>query len=1088
MRILLILTLLLITLGQAQSQVLTDGEWIKVAVTKTGVYKIDKAFLDKYAPNFSKTNPNRLQIYGGHATALPQANAAERTKGLVEIPVFLEDQNGQWDNGDFVAFYAQDPHKVFYQDGRFSHELNPYSDHNYYFITVGSAPSKKIEDYHASSTQSPQSSLPYYHYEEIEQTNLLNSGRSWFGPFFNSSYSISLPNKDFDSDFILEYEVLPMGRATQFLTSSSGNILLKQDTLRGSLHNASDNLARYNRVANVYAFQIRNPQTLPTIQLKLSSESIGNVGVYLNYWSVSYNRTLRYYSGEQTIFRPSPDQASSSFRLGDYSSNARVWQVGNVENTKNLKVNTNGILSSSGGTSEIVVFDITHLPNPTFKEKVKNQFLDRVPQVLVVFPEKFRKGAEELIQYKNQNEDLDIYGYSTSEIYNAHSSGKLDPTAIRDFCRDLYTKLQGKLQYLILLGDATFDYKNNAKAAYVDTDLMVPSYQSRESLEPIYSYASDDYFSFLDEHEGEWPEGYSVNNRWFSNREDNHDMDIAVGRIPARSVSELNNYIKKYISYQESIKTADWTNRMAFVADNRDYNMHQRDAEAIEKIALQSYPGLKTEKLYLDDFPMLETNGNYTSPEANKKLHSLVNDGTYLITYIGHGAEDGLTNEKLLTLNDILSFSNPNRLPIWFTATCQFGKFDHPGVQSGAELALLRPDGGAIALLTTTRAVYSSTNQLVNHAFFKNLKNATTLGELFRITKNQSIQGEINRNFSFLGDPTLVLPNWANDIRAEFSYDTLFALDKTLITGEVPAIENGTVLISVVDKPSTKKTLGGFSDSPPFEYVLNSEQIFLGKYEVRNHRFSGDFTLPLQQVKNTGLGRVIFMANSADGSYQEYGYKSPVLVSSEVKNALQDTSPPKLAARLEDIHLVWDISDENGINLSTFDSTSTLTLLLNGKKVENVFNYYSSVNGGTAGRIDLPVGSLSNGLHSATLIVSDIYNNVSRKTFEFNIERSTLKIISSAVFPNPVSDFLNFKVKHSRPGDDLSVKFQLFDTVGRVIKEESFRCNDCSEEVSFGIDFTNFTSSFPKLFYNLVLRSSSEKQDQRLSGSLFFWK
>src|SRR5690606_2319574 len=109
------------------------------------------------------------------------------------------------------------------------------------------------------------------------------------------------------------------------------------------------------------------------------------------------------------------------------------------------------------------------------------------------------------------------------------------------------------------------------------------------------------------------------------------------------------------------------------------------------------------------------------APQATQRLHELVDAGSYLITYIGHGAEDGLTNEKLLTLNDILTFRNAGRLPIWFTATCQFGKFDNPAVISGAELMLLRSQTGAIALLTTTRPVYSSTNQAVNQAFFKNI-------------------------------------------------------------------------------------------------------------------------------------------------------------------------------------------------------------------------------------------------------------------------------------------------------------------------------------------------------------------------------
>jgi hypothetical protein len=1088
MKKLLMLILFFQTLAQAQSSVLSKGEWIKVSVSKSGVYKIDKAFLEKNAPDFAKTDPNLLKIFTGNPTALPQANNAERIKDLIEIPVHVQDQNAQWDKEDYLAFFAHDPHKIFYKDGQFKHEINPYSDQNFYFITVGDSPSRKLDELSPQNTQAAANSLPFYHYEELEQTNLLNSGRSWFGPYFNSNYSFSPVVADFESDFRLNYEVLPMGRAAQFITTLSGTTEIRRDTLLGSLYNSSDNTARYNRIANAYPVQITAAQPTSTIQLRLSSASIGNVGVYMDYWSVNYKRTLRFNTATQTIYRTPSDQTEGSFRLNNNLENALVWQAKGPFDIKVLTVNSDNHFSVESGSSEVVVFDRNTIPNPVFKEKVSNTSVDGVPEVLVIFPEKFRKEAERLIQLKKENEDFDIQGYSTAEVYNLYSSGKVDPTAIRDFCRDLHTRLPGKLQFLLLLGDASFDFKNNNKATYIDTDLLIPSYQSRESLEPIYSYASDDYFGFLDDNEGEWPEGYSLNNRWVSNRDDNHLMDISVGRIPARSLLELNNYVNKYISYKENSVSSQWQNRFAFVADNRDYNIHKRDSEVIEDMALKSYPGLMTEKLYLDDFPMVNQNGSYTSPEANKKLHNLVNDGTYLITYIGHGAEDGLTNEKLLTLSDILTFSNPDKLPIWFTATCQFGKFDNPGVQSGAELSLLRPNGGAIALLTTTRPVYSSTNQLVNQAFFGNLKTAKTLGELFRITKNQSVQGEINRNFSLLGDPTLTLPNWSDDIALELSSDTLFALGKTTFSGTAASVENGNLLVSVIDKPSSKKTLGSFSDSPVFEYKLNSEQIFLGKFQIKNHRFGGEITLPVQQTQEIGKGRIILTAVTSDSSHLEFGYNSPVIISSQILKPTIDKTPPRLQARLDGLNLIWEISDESGINLSGIDTNRRLTLVVNGENIENMLSYYTSVSGGTSGRIIYPVGALSNTTHSATLIASDIYNNTARQTFDFNIERPTLQIKKSAVFPNPVTDYLNIKISHNRPGDDLNLKFVLYDVIGRVLWEETSECKKCAENVSFNADFANLSLSFPKVFYKVTVKSNSEKQDQQISGSLFFWK
>jgi hypothetical protein len=91
------------------------------------------------------------------------------------------------------------------------------------------------------------------------------------------------------------------------------------------------------------------------------------------------------------------------------------------------------------------------------------------------------------------------------------------------------------------------------------------------------------------------------------------------------------------------------------------------------------------------------------------------------------GGESGWAEEQVVTLQDILGWTN-QRLPIFVTATCQFGRYDDPALTSGAELALLNPQGGSIALLTTARPVYASTNYLLNNAFYDALAQNTADG------------------------------------------------------------------------------------------------------------------------------------------------------------------------------------------------------------------------------------------------------------------------------------------------------------------------------------------------------------------------
>ena len=90
---------------------------------------------------------------------------------------------------------------------------------------------------------------------------------------------------------------------------------------------------------------------------------------------------------------------------------------------------------------------------------------------------------------------------TTDEIYNEFSSGRQDVTAIRDFIKFLYDQgvEDNRLQNVLLFGKGSFDYKDRIER---NTN-FVPIYSSRNSLHPINSYSSDDYYGFLDDDEGE---------------------------------------------------------------------------------------------------------------------------------------------------------------------------------------------------------------------------------------------------------------------------------------------------------------------------------------------------------------------------------------------------------------------------------------------------------------------------------------------------------------------------------------------------------------------------------------------------------
>src|SRR5690606_30437644 len=145
----------------------------------------------------------------------------------------------------------------------------------------------------------------------------------------------------------------------------------------------------------------------------------------------------------------------------------------------------------------------------------------------------------------------------------------------------------------------------------------------------------------------------------------------------------------------------------------------------------------------------------------------ILEEGTLVWNYSGHGGVEGLTDEKVITVEEIERLENYDRLTVFVTATCSFGRYDMIDAQSGAEHLLLNPNGGAVALFTTLRLVFP-TSGTTTYNLGLNLRLTEDLlsrdadgrprrfGDALRLTKNADVgaQGN-NHKFGLLGDPAM---------------------------------------------------------------------------------------------------------------------------------------------------------------------------------------------------------------------------------------------------------------------------------------------------------------------------------------------
>ena len=483
------------------------------------------------------------------------------------------------------------------------------------------------------------------------------------------------------------------------------------------------------------------------------------------------------------------------------------------------------------------------IQQPVFTEKIVYQDVlnQKAPDLLIITTEALRNQAQRLAQFRQEHDGLTTQVTLLPDIYRAFSAGRQDITAIRNYIRHLYNQGDA-LRYVLLFGDASYNYLSSENNTNV-----VPTYQSYESLHNVHSYASDDYFGFLESPEGEWRE---------TTQALPHDLDVAVGRLPVNTPEEATAVVDKLIHYASSPETfGKWKQQLLFVADDGDENKHQRRSDFLASQA-ESQTIFHAERLFMDAYPQEER----SAPLIREKLDQQINKGVFLVDFIGHGGETAWTDERILDLPMIDSWKNYDRLPIFLTATCEFGRYDDPRRQSGAERALLHSEGGAIAMLTTARPVFTGANFEISSAFYevftqKSSREARTgppmrLGDIFRETKNRGVSGTSNRNFTLLGDPSMALAipertatitNWQTSPAAG---DTLRPLQQVILQGEIQhndnqdAQFNGVVYLDFFAQPKQKSTLGT-EGAEVLAYSDQSARLFQGESQCKGGSFYG---------------------------------------------------------------------------------------------------------------------------------------------------------------------------------------------------------------------------------------------------------
>ncbi len=1036
---------------------LKSGKWVKISIQETGMYKIPYSKLTEWG--FS--NPAKVNVFGSGATLLSEDPGEINYDDIVQNAIWHGKNGGE----DCLFFYAAGPIKwqLNNSTGAFEHQRNEYTNKGFYFLSeeVGNEKNPDLLPEVEEPATHETTTSDAYEIHESELENILphGSGKNWYGERYKNgtNKNINFDLKNIDTSAKIKVRVSAVARSAQ---ASEMPVLINHlnvGTLNFNRVNTGSQTSTFaNNQKKLFNTEVQEDKVVVTT--KYYSNDGGSVDenaiAWLDFIEVNYRKKLTVENKPLSFcdINSVGENNIVEFTIQNSSSSTKVFDVTDINNIKEVPIKLEGDVATIKQPASTLHRYILTDSNKTFPEpelvgEVKNQNLHSLetPELLIVTHPNFESAANDLAEFHRSFDNMNVEVVVADNVYNEFSSGSKNATGIRNFIKMFYDRNDG-LKYVLLLGDGSYDNRNIKPI----TRNFIPTYQSENSLSPVGSFVTDDFFVLLDPGESVYDGA----------------VDLGIGRIPATSPFTAQLVVDKVRRYYSTDAMGSWRNTICFIGDdqNEGQTMHMLDSEKLANHVNDEYPEFITDKIYLDAYQQETTPAGERYPDVTVAINKRVKDGVLLLNYVGHANERFLADEHVLDISDINSWSNTNYLPIFVTATCEFSRFD-ADVASAGEYILFNPNGGGIGLFSTTRVVFAYSNFLLSKNFynfvFERDENGDhyRMGDIMRLAKINTINTTNKRNFSLLTDPALKLsyPKYKvkttqiNGHDINNNQDTIRALQKVTITGFI-ADNSGTKLTSfsgeiipvVYDKAIMMNTLGN-GGYDPIQFKVQENIIYKGLASVKNGEFTFSFVVPKDISYNLGEGKIVYYAKS--GNVDAHGAFTDFTIGSSSDDFAPDNEGPEIELFMDSENFVSGgktgisptllafISDNNGINTVGNGIGHDITAVLDNdySNVIVLNNFFQSdLDDFTSGSINFPFQNLKPGKHKLVLKAWDVANNSSETEIEFTVS-GDFYIEETTNYPNPMQSYTYFTFKHNQSGATLKTTIEIFDLSGRRI-------------------------------------------------------
>jgi hypothetical protein len=719
----------------------------KILVSDEGIYRLTGAWL--------KANG----VYVGSEIALDQIRLYNLGQELA-IHVYDQDGDNRFDPSDYIEFYGRAIEAPYAK----------YTEQNVYWLTDSGVPGAlRMGDIDGvpSGMQVPSSAhASIVRYEEDKQYENSAPGADYLDRWF---FDIYVTGADYPpihpwyggvgTDFDLQLpEVAGQGRLTINLFAPSDMDHEVEVSVNSTVRTLTWSGIAYHE-ATIEDVDLVEGLNTVTLRCNVASD-----GIYVDRFEVTYPRR---FVADGDVLKFSHGAGSRYEILGFNSNNLLAFDTTQAGNVRRGVAQNDFLITGPDpvegtytldmepqyGTGErtYLVLSTTELKVPIAISEVVDPDLSNgangADYILITHRDLGWDGNGDAYPWLNnlvalrQTQGLRVKVVDVEEIYNEFGYGITTPQAIKDFLTHAYNNwVSPAPQYVLLVGDSTYDYKDNLGLGTIN---YVPTYLS--------------WTDFM---------GETLTDDWFARVSGGDAIpDLYIGRLPASTMAQADAMVNKIFTYESTTNTKTWEKNTLLVADEQTeyyealFEIMSNDVAALIPAGMNS---AFTE--YLADYASNAT-------LLNTAIKDKIKDGTLIVNYSGHGALQNWAFPLVFHVDDVAALDNgigAPKYPFIVSMTCLNGHFGYPETGASsvslAEVLMRSANKGAVAAFMSTGMTQPEGQRILDTSLFEAIfkQDIRALGPAISSAKQTLLANgaefeDVSKAFLLFGDPATKL-------------------------------------------------------------------------------------------------------------------------------------------------------------------------------------------------------------------------------------------------------------------------------------------------------------------------------------------